>query len=58
MAKIKIFKRDGSPTPYFWSNKNSGDRAFVTVYKQTARDGIKRMKGVHFNAITNRMQKH
>jgi hypothetical protein len=58
LAKIKIYKRDGTPTPYFWSNKNSGDRAYMTVYKQTLSDGIKRMKGVHFNAITNTMHRH
>lgn len=55
MAKVKIFKKDGSPTPYFWSNRDS-DRTNVTVYKQTT-DGVKRMKGVRFNAETNRMQK-
>jgi S-adenosylmethionine:tRNA-ribosyltransferase-isomerase (queuine synthetase) len=56
MAKIKIFKKDGTPTPYFWSNKNSGDRNYQTVYKKTD-EGIKRMKGVHFDAVNNRMVK-
>ena len=57
MAKIRIFRNDGTPTPYFWSNKHSGDRAFMTVYKHTS-DGIKRMKGVHFNAVKNTFHKH
>jgi hypothetical protein len=57
MAKIKIFKKDGSATPYFWSNKHTGDRQFQTVYKHTT-DGIKRMKGVYFDAVKNRMVKH
>ena len=57
MAKIKIFKKDGTPTEYFWSNKHTGDRTFQTVYKKTT-DGIKRMKGVHFDAVNNRMVKH
>ena len=57
MAKVKIFKKDGTPTPYFWSNKHSGDRSCQTVYKHTS-DGIKRMKGVHFDAIKNRMVRH
>lgn len=56
MAKVKIFKKDGSPTPYFWSDRDSGDRTDVTVYKQSA-DGVKRMKGVRFNAVTNRMRR-
>jgi hypothetical protein len=57
VAKIRIFKKNGTRTSYFWSNKHSGDRAFMTVYKQTAADGVKRMKGVHFNATTNTMHK-
>jgi hypothetical protein len=56
MPKVKIFKKDGTPTPYFWSNRDGGDRTNVTVYKQTS-DGVKRMRGVRFNAVTNAMQK-
>lgn len=55
MAKVKIFKKDGTATPYFWSDRDS-DRTNVTVYKQTD-DGIKRMTGVTYNAVTKRMQK-
>lgn len=57
MAKVKISKKDGSSTPYFWSDKDSGDRSNKTVYKQTS-DGVKRMRGVHFDPVTNRMHKH
>ncbi|MDH5588824.1 MAG: hypothetical protein OEZ65_10725 [Gemmatimonadota bacterium] len=56
MAKVKIFKKDGSPTPYFWSDKSEEERSGVTVYKRTT-DGVKRMRGVRFNTITNRMRK-
>ncbi len=56
MAKVRIYKRDGSSTPYFWSNRDTVDRTDVTVYKQTT-DGVKRMTGVRFNAVTNRMRK-
>lgn len=57
MAKIKIFKKDGTATPYFWSKKDSVDGKLQTVFKQTA-EGIKRMKGVQFDAVNNRMVKH
>lgn len=57
MAKVKISKKDGTPTRYFWSDKDDGDRSNKTVYKQTD-DGVKRMTGVHFDPITNRMHKH
>jgi hypothetical protein len=57
MAKVKIFKKDGTPTSYFWSNKDGVDRTQATVYKQTS-DGVKRMKGVRFDAVSNRMNKH
>ena len=54
--KIKIVKKNGTPTPYFWTDRDS-DRTHLTVYKQTA-EGVKRMTGVHFDAVTNRMHKH
>jgi hypothetical protein len=57
MAKNKIFKKDGTPTPYFWTEKGGVDQTQKTVYKQTE-DGVKRMKGVHFDAVENRMHKH
>jgi hypothetical protein len=56
MARIEISKKDGSPTPYFWSDKDGTDRERKTVYKQTP-DGVKRMKGVYFNSVTNRVRK-
>jgi len=52
MAKVRIFKKDGKPTPYFWSSKSATDRSALTVYKQTS-EGIKRMKGVTYDAATN-----
>lgn len=56
MAKTKIFKKDGTPTACFWSDKDGEERSAVTVYKKTA-DGVKRMRGVHFNTITGLMKK-
>jgi hypothetical protein len=56
MAKVKIFKKDGSASPYFWSDRDSADRTDKTVYKQTS-DGVKKMTGVRFNAVTNRIKK-
>lgn len=52
MAKVRIYKKDGTPTPYFWSSKNATDRTSLTVYKQTS-EGVKRMKGVTFDAAKN-----
>ena len=57
MSKITIVKRDGTPTNYFWSDKDGTDRTKQTVYKQTA-EGVKRMKGVHYDAVNNAMCKH
>jgi hypothetical protein len=56
MAKVMISKKNGTPTPYFWSDKEVGDRASRTVYKQTE-EGVKRIKGVRFNSVTNRMRR-
>jgi hypothetical protein len=57
MARIKIIKKDGTPTRYFWSDKDGTDRTRQTVYKQSP-DGVKRMRGVHFDAVAKRMHKH
>ncbi|HEX6252042.1 MAG TPA: hypothetical protein VFZ56_11465 [Gemmatimonadaceae bacterium] len=57
MARINILRKNGTPTAYFWSDKDRADETRKTVYKQTS-DGIKRMRGVHFNPSTRRIQKH
>ena len=55
MARIMITKKDGTKTPYFWIDRDS-DRKHLTVYKKTP-DGVKRMKGVSFDAVENRFNK-
>lgn len=57
MAKVKINKKNGSPTNYFWSDKDDDNPTQKTVYKQTS-EGVKRMRGVHFDPVENRMHKH
>lgn len=56
MARTRIYKKDGTPTPFFWSDKDGSTRTLQTVYKQTP-GGVKRMKGVHFNVERNEFQK-
>ena len=56
MAKMKIFKRDGTSTPYFWSSKDTADPTSVAVYRRTA-DGVKRVRSMRFNTVTNRMRR-
>ena len=56
MARIQIRKKDGSTTPYFWADDDKTAPSEKTVYKVTT-DGVKRMKGVHFDATTKRMIK-
>lgn len=55
MAKVKIVKKDGSPTAFFWMDKDVTDRTNLTVYKQTA-EGVKKMRGVHYDAVANQMR--
>jgi hypothetical protein len=57
MARIQIRKKDGTVTPYFWSDADKTVRTQKTVYKVTDA-GVKRMKGVHFDAAAKRMIKH
>jgi hypothetical protein len=57
MAQVKIARPDGRPSPYFWNDKEEGDKGHRTVYKTTV-DGIKRMRGVHFDAVRNKLRIH
>jgi hypothetical protein len=54
MAKIRIAKKDGTPSQYFWSDTEKSDKSQRTVYKKTD-DGVKRMTGVHFDATRMRL---
>jgi hypothetical protein len=56
MARTKIVKKDGSPTPFFWTDKDGNDRTHKTVFKETTK-GVKRKKGVHFDVDQNRIHK-
>jgi len=57
MNRIQIVKKDGTTTPYFWVENDGTEQTRKTVYKQ-AEDGVKRMTGVHFDAVAGRIQKH
>jgi hypothetical protein len=56
MARIQIRKKDGTATPYFWSDADKTAQTEKTVYKATSA-GVKRMTGVHFDAIAQRIVK-
>lgn len=56
MARHRIRDKHGKPTKFFWSDKDGNDQTSRTVYKQTP-DGVKRMRGVHFDADKNRFRK-
>ncbi len=55
MARIPITKKDGSPTPYFWSNRDS-ERTRQTIYKKT-KGGIKRITGAYFDTVAKEVRK-
>ncbi len=56
MSRIKINRPDGTPSPYFWEDTEAGDKHARTVYKQTD-DGVKRMRGVHFDAARKKIRR-
>lgn len=57
MAKVRIKRPNGTPSPYFWSDREESARNRKTVYKQTE-DGVKRMRGVHYDPVEQRMHRH
>jgi hypothetical protein len=56
MSRTNIVKKDGSPTPYFWSDKDGNDLTAKTVYKRTDR-GVTRMKGVQFDVTRKKINR-
>jgi hypothetical protein len=52
-----IYRKNGSPSPYFWSDKDGTEPEHKTVYKTTD-DGVKRMRGVHFDANKKKICRH
>jgi len=52
MARVKITRPDGSPSPYFWSDKRDAEAPLKTVFKKTSA-GFKRLKGVRYDLANN-----
>jgi hypothetical protein len=52
----RIYKKDGTPTQFYWTDKDGKDPAHKTVFKKTE-TGVKRMKGVHFDVAKNAFRK-
>ena len=56
MARVKIVRPDGSPSPFFWKRGKDDGNAFKTVYK--VKSGVvKRLRGVRYDPATNTFQK-
>ncbi len=56
MARTRIYTQEGKRTPFFWRDKDGRDPSRKIVYKST-RDGVVRMRGVHFNVNTGEFVK-
>ena len=52
MARKKIVRPDGSPSPFFWKDEKDGEKKLKTVYKVTS-DGVKRLAGVRYDVANN-----
>jgi hypothetical protein len=52
MARVKIVRPDGSPSPYFWKDEKDAKALLKTVYKKTS-DGVKRLRGVQYDLANN-----
>ena len=56
MARVKIFRPDGSESPYFWKDEKDAAKPLKTVYKKTS-DGVKRLRGVRYDLANNTLLK-
>lgn len=52
MARVKIVRPDGRPSPYFWKDEKDGKKLLKTVYKKTS-DGVKRLRGYRYDLANN-----
>ena len=52
MARVKIFRPDGSPSPFFWKDDKDGAKPLKEVYKVTP-EGVKRLTGVRYDLANN-----
>jgi len=56
MARFRIYRKNGQPTQYFWTDKDGTDATRKTVYKQST-EGVKRMRGVTFDTVAKQIRK-
>jgi len=56
MARVKIVRPDGSPSPYFWKDEKEAKAPLKTVYKKTSK-GVKRLAGVRYDLANNTFQR-
>jgi hypothetical protein len=52
MARRKIVRPDGTPSPFFWKDEKDAQKKLKTVYKTTS-DGVKRLRGVRYDVANN-----
>ena len=52
MARVRIVRPDGRPSPYFWKDGKEGAEPLKTVYKKTPA-GVKKMTGVRYDLANN-----
>ena len=57
MARIPIFKKDGSPTNMFWSDRLEGKQPLKTVYRTTTDGRVQRSTSVRFNTARKKLQR-
>lgn len=56
MARTPIVRRDGTPTQYFWSDKDGHDRSEKTVFKATD-ERVTKMRGVRYDVDRKRIRR-
>jgi len=56
MARVKIVRPDGSPSPYFWNDSTEADAPLKTFYKKTS-SGVKRHKRMRYDLANNTFKK-
>lgn len=58
MARIAITKKDGTPTPLFWSDQHDGnDHQMKRVFRETDDGRVLRSQSLRYDAERKRLQR-
>lgn len=57
MARIPIVKKDGTPTPLFWSDQRDDDKPLKRVFRATDDGRVMRSRSLRYDTKRKQLQR-